>query len=152
MNDSPLSPAARSLRAGLLLLGFVGLAILAWLPSLSDEPGFCPLRTNWGLPCALCGGTRALQALEQGDSARAWSLNPLVFPLTAAALLVGSLLGSEVISGKRLIHFKTLRFRHVGWGVAALTLFWIAQVYEAVTTPKPELLGHPFWIGFTKEK
>lgn len=41
-----------------------------------------------GIPCPLCGGTRATLALVHGDLAAAWSWNPLVPALALVVLLL----------------------------------------------------------------
>ncbi|WP_020389674.1 DUF2752 domain-containing protein [Kribbella catacumbae] len=41
-----------------------------------------------GIMDPLCGGTRAAFLLSQGDLTGAWTYNPVVFPLAAAAALV----------------------------------------------------------------
>jgi hypothetical protein len=41
-----------------------------------------------GIMDPLCGGTRAAFLLSHGDWAAAWTYNPVVFPLAAAAVLV----------------------------------------------------------------
>jgi hypothetical protein len=48
----------------------------------------CPFRAFTGVPCATCGGTRALLALARFDAFAALSWNPLV-TLGAAVFLLG---------------------------------------------------------------
>lgn len=45
-----------------------------WSPFYSSV---CPMKTLAGIPCALCGGTRASYALTHFDFGEALSLNPL---------------------------------------------------------------------------
>lgn len=62
-----------------LLLFFIGILVYLWVV-LSDDIPFsivCPFKAVTGLPCPGCGGTRAAQALLQGDLLLALYINPL---------------------------------------------------------------------------
>ena len=63
-----------------------------WIQPLSSKPLIlCPLRLMTGLPCPLCGTTRALSALSHGQFKEAFLLNPLsciVFTLTPLATVL----------------------------------------------------------------
>jgi hypothetical protein len=50
----------------------------------------CPFRALTGVPCATCGGTRALLALARLDAGAALAWNPLV-ALAAAVFVLGGL-------------------------------------------------------------
>ena len=47
---------------------------------------FCPLVIFTGFPCPGCGITRASVCLLAGRWGQAWQLNPVVFPVMAAAV------------------------------------------------------------------
>ena len=67
-----------ALGAGLLLLG-LGVARLDLIR--------CPWKILTGLPCATCGGTRALQALLAGNVTAALRLQPLITMMAVAAVV-----------------------------------------------------------------
>lgn len=71
-----------------LWLGAVGL-LAAWTFPLwrAFYPIACPLKSIAGIPCAFCGGTRAVHAWAHGHLLESWLLNPLVAVGAAAATL-----------------------------------------------------------------
>ena len=86
---------ARERRLGLLLAGggclpFAAGALMA--PPGESGPGGlpCPFREVTGLPCPLCGATRAFALASRGD-ARVWHFNAAWVVIAAAALLAGIL-------------------------------------------------------------
>ena len=82
----------RDRRLGLLLLG------AGWLPfavgALVDErglgPPLCPFRAVTGLPCPLCGATRAFAFAARGDG-RLWQYNAPWVIFAVAVVLAGAL-------------------------------------------------------------
>ena len=73
----------RNVRIGLLALG--GIAV-AW-PVLPVHPGFaCPLRSTTGIPCPLCGATRAVVAAAHGHIFQSLAFNPIGVPLMVLAV------------------------------------------------------------------
>jgi hypothetical protein len=78
----------REARAGAAAL--LGLAVV-W-PRLPVHPPLaCPLRTMTGIPCPLCGATRAVVALAHGHVLDSMRFNPagIVVVLLALALVAG---------------------------------------------------------------
>lgn len=78
----------REVRAGAAAL--LGLA-LVW-PRLPVHPPIaCPLRTLTGIPCPLCGATRAVVALAHGNVLDSLRFNPAgaIVVLLALALVAG---------------------------------------------------------------
>lgn len=65
-----------------LLWGMLGVVLLvaAWTWPLWRETfsSACPMKSLFGIPCMLCGGTRAMHALTHGNIAEAVAMNPLV--------------------------------------------------------------------------
>ncbi|GIU90755.1 MAG: hypothetical protein KatS3mg010_1854 [Acidimicrobiia bacterium] len=90
------------------------LAAAAW-PSLPvHPPAVCPLRSTTGLPCPLCGMTRAVVAAVRGDLAGSLRFNP-------AGILVVLLALAIVVLGP---HLRRLR-PPIPAIAAALTLLWV---------------------------
>ena len=78
----------REARAGAAAM--LGLAVV-W-PRLPVHPPFaCPLRTLTGIPCPLCGMTRAVVATMHGHFAESLRFNPagILVVVLAIALLAG---------------------------------------------------------------
>jgi len=86
----------------------------------------CPLRRWTGIPCPLCGGTRAVVALLTGRFADAFHIHPLV---TVAAMLGVALFGVLslcALFGRRV---PRLALSHVERIIATLllALLFLAQ-------------------------
>jgi Protein of unknown function (DUF2752) len=79
-------------RLGLLLVAGGCLPFAAGALVGEDGTGLpaCPLRALTGLPCPLCGATRAFALAARGD-ARVWQFNAAWVLLAAAAVLAGAL-------------------------------------------------------------
>ena len=76
----------------------------AFLP-IAPVPGFpnlsvCVFRSATGLPCPLCGGTRAAQAVLRGDFSRALYLNPAALPAVVAIAAIVLVLVWEAFRGR----------------------------------------------------
>lgn len=127
------------------------LAVLPWgLYALMLTPGpwqrflFAPAKfQQWiGLPCPLCGGTRATAALVGGDWVYSLYLNPL-----ALLVLVGSVLWTagclwEALRGRELLPGWDRRIARAGkWVLAAILVFWVYHAASAWLLPKEELLN-----------
>jgi hypothetical protein len=78
-------------RLGLLLLGGGCLPFAAGALVSEDGGGLweCPLRAATGVPCPLCGATRAFALASRGDG-RFWQYNAVWVLLAAAAILAGA--------------------------------------------------------------
>ena len=64
---------------------------------------FCPLVIFTGFPCPGCGITRASVCFLAGRWGQAWRLNPVVFPVMAAAVYFAV---NRYLLGKRARGFK----------------------------------------------
>jgi hypothetical protein len=76
----------------LRVLGGAMLGVAALWPLLpAHPPGVCPLRTTTGIPCPLCGMTRAVVEAVHGDIAASLRYHPagVLAVLFAIVLLVG---------------------------------------------------------------
>ena len=124
----------------------------AFLP-LAPAPAFpnfsvCVFKSATGLPCPLCGGTRAAQAVLQGDLSRALYLNPAALPAVVAIAAIVLVLVWEAFRG-RAADWNLLRGQLrslLPLLVALLCLYWFVHLAGALKGPKPELvdLGNPF--------
>lgn len=141
----PLSSSQKATRtaAALSILGFMA---YAWsiVPNQSTPwaPFISGLRSLIGLPCPLCGGTRATHYILQGDWSSALYYNWIAFPAVFFGTLLALIWIAEAISNRRLLH---LRFpRKVWFGpsiIACILLVWGAHIHDALSTPKPELVN-----------
>jgi len=142
----PLLPPQQKWRAGAAVVLLLLLAALAVLPPLQkgffDFPG-CLFYKMTGLPCPLCGGTRATSALLHGDLNRTLDLNPLAFVAVAALLGIAGICGWEAVRGRALLNWPA-RFKQAGrWFPLVLFLlivWWLLHVWSALRGPKSELL------------
>jgi len=147
MANPPLRPDQRKFRAilaSVIVALLVGAALLP-LPSPSRLPGLqiCAFKGTTGLPCPLCGGTRAAQALMRGDLSRALYLNVAALPAVIALVAVASLLGYEALRGRVLSDWNTLlsRLRSLLPAmVAILCIYWMVHLMDAVRGSKSELV------------
>jgi hypothetical protein len=142
----PLWPRQRQMRGlvcGLILLVLGGVALLP--PVSKGIPGMAPcvFHSLTGLPCPLCGGTRAASALLRGDLDRTMHLNALAFPAVALLLLLAILCGVEAVRGRPFADWVTWS-RHLRWGIPLalllLLLWWIPHLGHALRDSKTELL------------
>ena len=125
-----------------------GLAVLAMIPL--PAPGtsllpICGLRSLFGLPCPLCGGTRAAQAVLQGDFAHAAYLNPLAFPAVGLLLVAALICACELVRRRPLANWDHLRHRLSSpvactFRAVLLLVWWPIHLLAALRTPKPELV------------
>ncbi|CAN5513621.1 hypothetical protein BH09VER1_BH09VER1_45160 [soil metagenome] len=131
----------------LAALGIVAfLVCFALLPL--PRPGLpllpvCPFKSMTGLPCPLCGGTRAAHAMLQGDLARTLYLNPLAIPAVLLLVFAALVLAYESSTGTPLANWTIVSRRLNAlfpFALAALLIWWLPHIYLALRTPKPELL------------
>ena len=67
---------------------------------------FCPLIIFCGIPCPGCGVSRATACFLTGRWQQAWQMNPMIFPITAAAAYFGwnrYLLGRKAMGIKAIV-------------------------------------------------
>jgi hypothetical protein len=125
--------------AALLLLRFIDPVVAGgWLPF---HPS-CGAIT--GLPCILCGMTRALHLLLNGDFTLTIYFNWLAFPFLGAISFLLALFALE-IAKRRVIWrlsmiLRMTRSRLTVFGLSLL-LLWTLQTYLAVSQHKHELLN-----------
>jgi hypothetical protein len=83
----------RAERAVMLATGAVPLAAGAVIPEhvVMDGPTVCPFRLVTGLPCPLCGATRAFVLFGHGDGR--WTDYGAVWVLAAFVLIAVALVG-----------------------------------------------------------
>jgi|GEM_PF-318290 len=142
-NHGQMNRSERSLRLLLAVLPW-GFYALLLTPGPWQSFLFAPARfKQWvGLPCPLCGGTRATVALIGGDWVHSLYLNPL-----ALLVLVGSVMWTagclwEALRGRELLPgWDRLVARAGRWLLAAILVFWVYHAASAWLLPKEELLN-----------
>jgi hypothetical protein len=155
----PLMPHERMVRWAVLGVMALGLAVLAlkalgWpVPILP-----CGFRAVSGLPCVMCGGTRAASALVVGDWKQALEWNALAFPVLAAMGFAAAVCLIELLRGRALIdwsQFQKWPARFLIPGLGLLLVWWIFHVREALKNPesgladrtKPVAAAVANWLG-----
>lgn len=153
----PLLPHERWIRVFVCLS--VGLILSVCY--FSGSPVFkwpCVFHALSGLPCPLCGGTRAVRAILHGDMGFALRLNATALPLLATMLVGGFLCAWEAVRGQPLADWSGLLRRNARWFPLVIPLvlaWWIPHLITAVKAPKTELvdLKNPIaarireWLG-----
>lgn len=140
----PLLRSQKQFRLAVIvfLAGF--LSLLAFAPLGKIGLPLCGLRLLTGLPCPLCGGTRAAQALLWGDFSRAFYLNPLAFPVVGALILAALIAAAEVIRGRSLGDWAALRERWLSRTplllVLLLLIWWPVHLTRALRQTKGDLV------------
>jgi len=135
---------SRAIAAFVLMALLAGVALLPFAPKsdlLSVQT--CAFKSATGLPCALCGGSRATQAVLRGDLARACYLNIAALPAVAIQTSVTVLLWFEAISGNAVIAWGSFprRIRPLlPLLLVVFCVYWIVHLVDAVRRPKPELV------------
>lgn len=121
-----LSPPERQWRSALTLGWPLALLGAPLVLSLGDLP-LCGFRHITGLPCPLCGGTRACAALVDGNFLAAWQLNPGLMVLLALAAAHSVQLGFEAWSGRRV---QRWRIGAGAWrvGLVVLVVAWVFRL------------------------
>ena len=107
-------------RTGALLLGAgcLPFAAGALLAPPGEGPGLiCPFREITGLPCPLCGASRAFTLAARGDGGL-WRYNAAWVVLAAAAVIAGALL----LAGR-------VRVPRIAWAPAVALLVAVPWIY-----------------------
>jgi len=103
--------------AALLLVGCVPFAAGRVLPADGDGPlGPCPFRAATGVPCPLCGASRAFALAARGDGGFA-RFNGVWVLLAAALVVAGAVALAAPARGRRAA--AALSRPAVAWGAAA---------------------------------
>ena len=102
----------------------------------------CGFRAASGLPCAMCGGTRAVSALLVGDWKKALEWNALAVPVLSAMGFAAAVCLIELLRGRALIDWSRVqkwsaRFSIAGPGL--LLAWWIFHVHSALKNPESGL-------------
>lgn len=115
--------------------------------ALKPAGGFCAFNALSGLPCGLCGGTRALRAAVHGNLGAALHYNAAALPIVALTGLILTLLAVEGISGKPSIsRLGTDRLRRlILFGFACFVAWSLLHAAMALRNRHPELVdeNHP---------
>jgi hypothetical protein len=142
-----LSRSKRMTRTAWALGAAILLAVTAFAPLPPPGSGIvptCGFRGLTGLPCALCGGTRAAQAILRGNWPRAQALNPLAFPAVGLVIVVGLVAAAEAAAGRILLPWAATWSRRstllVVAGVFALLIWWPPHLTRALRENNAELI------------
>ena len=118
----------RAMRLPLIVV--VGLAVLlvaVWNPVTTPGPVLCGARLAFGIPCALCGGTRGAALALRGEIGESIAYNPLSIPALLFASWLVLRASIEYVSGKQMV-FEVPRRLRVAWPylvTLALVATWV---------------------------
>jgi len=158
----PAFPLSRTERQGRLLFFLSLAAVTLWL-AFGSWPGKrspllgapCIFKQVSGLPCAFCGGTRATRQILKGNFEKALYLNAIAFPTVVGIALVSLGLLYEAVRGRALFPRPAPKTHLVLvlCGVGFLAAWTVWHAWDALSTPKPELINlkHPL-VKFIREK
>lgn len=141
MNPPLLRAQRRSRLIGLAVI-LVLLAAVRLAPLSSMRP-ICGFKNLTGLPCPLCGGTRAAQCILSGDFPHALYLNPLALPVVAVLVAVALVFFIELLRGRALADWDFWKRRlspFIPLLVILMLLWWGPHLVSALRGPKPELV------------
>lgn len=140
----PLLFYERAMRWGVLAAIGLVFAILAAKAFSLPVPGLpCGFRNLSGLPCAMCGGTRAATALMGGDWQQALYWNAMAAPVLAGLVVLAAVCAIELLRGSALIDWKPhgMRLgRFLPITLCVIAAWWTLHVVLALKTPKPDLV------------
>ena len=114
----------RRIGAGLVAAGAAPLAAGALLPvTVVDGPALCPFRAMTGIPCPLCGATRAFVLAGHGDGAFAdynavWVVVAVVAVLAGLVVLAGTTGAAAALRRRPLPVMAALLAAGWAWALA----------------------------------
>lgn len=124
----------------LLSIGTVAYGFLIANMPLSPPASSCYFVNFFGIPCAGCGGSHALQAMIHGEGIKAFLFNPLVAVFMPVILTLGSLALLDLVLNKRILvllmnTFQSgLRNRKFSLGLAGLLMVhWAYIIFKYFT-------------------
>lgn len=132
-------PLDRKIYGGTALLCVAALTVSFLLANrtLTPPAQSCYFVSQFGFPCAGCGGSHALQAMIGGNGLTSFFYNPLVAVLLLLILVMGGILLFDLLSNKRILAqgFKRvmsgLKNRKVSLGLAALlVMHWTYIIFK----------------------
>jgi hypothetical protein len=124
-------PLSRVVSATILIViaGMYAFTFIA-APDL-PVPGvsLCMMKSLTGIPCPLCGMTRAFVSISKGDFAGAVGLNALSPLFYAGGLLLGAAFAADYFRSRRFgVRSLGSPMAIVILGSSTLALYWIARV------------------------
>ena len=121
----------------LLSIGTMAYGFLVANMTLSPPASSCYFVKFFGIPCAGCGGSHALQAMIHGEGMRAFLFNPLAAVFMPLIMILSGLLLVDLVFHKRMLvlSFKIvqseLRNRKFSLGLAGLLMaHWAYIVFK----------------------
>jgi len=148
-----LTAHARIKRAAGLIFAASALAAFAMIdPAAVIKRITCPFQLTTGLPCPLCGMTRALHHLFSGDLARAWFFNPFSFAVGGMVSLLFIRTAAEVLTGRRARPLPPLARPWVATAAVIILIYWAVRIRETRAPSEPPRTpfsshGAPRWQG-----
>jgi hypothetical protein len=143
---SMLTASQRHVRA-FLIVALLGFMAYAWLlnPSSSTAStwSLSGFRNLTGLPCPLCGGTRATHYLLQGNLERTLYYNWLAIPSLLIAITLVLTLSLELLHGRLYLPRVQAKISpsFLLTVILSVLVIWFVHIYDALQSPKPELLN-----------
>jgi hypothetical protein len=129
-----LSHRERGWRIALCITAILtGIWLVFMPPALKTGGHFCGFHAATGLPCGLCGGTRALRAASAGNLREALTYNAAALPAVSLAGMLLLFLAAEGISGRPLISRMPPRVQRM-FLLAGFAVFVVWSVLHAGIT------------------
>jgi hypothetical protein len=142
----PLSSSQKQLRL-LGLAAIFAFLTYAWLLNPESAHSYwnwnlSGFRNLTGLPCPLCGGTRATHYLMQGNISKVLYYNWLAIPALLISLSLVILFSLELLQKRTYLPaLPHLSPTLLILSLLGLTAIWLQHVQSALNHPKPELLN-----------
>lgn len=137
----PLKPEQKWIRL-ISVLAILGFVAYAWLLNPAAKGvSFSGFKNIVGLPCPLCGGTRATHYLLAGNLPQVLYYNWLAIPSVLGAVFLISLFSLELITNKKLVIIPKPSKRFFILTIFLLVAVWGYHVYDALSNNKTELLN-----------
>lgn len=124
------------------ILAILGFVFYAWLLNpASGGMSFSGFKNIIGLPCPLCGGTRATHYLLEGNFQQVLYYNWLAIPSVIGAVILITIFSTELILNKKMFSLTKPTKKIYLISAFLLIAVWSYHVYDALSNNKTELLN-----------